>query len=62
MPPYGYTFSCCYDRNATQVDTRTYLPQVKLEAHVTVLATASKTVFKQSFLNLSKDKSLDEVM
>jgi hypothetical protein len=39
---------------------RTYLPQVKLDAHTTILSTASRTVLKQTFVNNSS-QSLDEI-
>lgn len=40
---------------------RTYLPRVKLEAHTTILSTASKTVLKQTFVNPSDTKPLGEI-
>ncbi|KAF2109629.1 von Willebrand factor type A domain-containing protein [Lophiotrema nucula] len=52
----------CY--YTTEVDNnlvRTYLPQVRLDAHTTILSTASKTVLKQTFTNTSKNKPLGEV-
>jgi hypothetical protein len=39
---------------------RTYLPQVNLDAHTTILSTASRTVLKQTFVNTSS-KPLDEI-
>jgi hypothetical protein len=39
---------------------RRYLPQVDLSSHTTVLATTSRTVLTQKFIN-SADKALDEV-
>lgn len=38
-----------------------YLPQVKLDAHTTILSTASRTVLKQTFVNTSKVKPIGEV-
>ncbi|KAF2679405.1 VIT-domain-containing protein [Lentithecium fluviatile CBS 122367] len=61
MLPYGSPgrHVCgCYVYNPEGRE-RTYLPQVKLDAHTTILSTASRTVLKQTFVN-SKDK-LDEI-
>ncbi|KAI2478421.1 VIT multi-domain protein [Pyrenophora tritici-repentis] len=46
-----------YDARACQ---RTYLPQVKLESHTTILSTASRTVMRQKFVNQS-DHTLKEI-
>ncbi|KAG9187498.1 hypothetical protein G6011_05369 [Alternaria panax] len=39
---------------------RTYLPQVRLDAHTTIFSTTARTVLTQTFVNHSR-KSLDEV-
>ncbi|KAH7093573.1 von Willebrand factor type A domain-containing protein [Paraphoma chrysanthemicola] len=40
---------------------KTYLPQVELQAHATVLATTSRTVLTQTFINPSENKGIREV-
>jgi hypothetical protein len=40
---------------------KTYLPQVELQAHATILATTSRTVLTQTFLNPSAEKGIREV-
>jgi hypothetical protein len=40
---------------------RTYLPQVELQAHATILATTSRTVLTQVFVNPSANKGIREV-
>ncbi|KAF7538886.1 hypothetical protein G7Z17_g12555 [Cylindrodendrum hubeiense] len=40
---------------------RKYLPQVKIDAHTTILDTTSRTTLTQTFVNPHKDKSLDEI-
>jgi hypothetical protein len=40
---------------------KTYLPQVELQAHATILATTSRTVLNQSFVNPSQSKGIREV-
>jgi hypothetical protein len=40
---------------------KTYLPQVELQAHATILATTSRTVLNQSFVNPSTEKGIREV-
>lgn len=52
-------FCGCYIYNS-ETRRRTYLPQVNLDAHTTILSTASRTVLTQTFVNGSKD-SLDEI-
>lgn len=56
-PPHTmpYHVCGCYFFHPTQ-RTRQYLPQVKLEAHTTVLSTASRTVLKQNFINPSEEE------
>ena len=54
----GHHMCGCYYLSASH--ERTYLPQVKLDAHTTILSTASRTVLKQSYVNASKLK-LDEI-
>ncbi|KAJ5042004.1 von Willebrand factor type A domain-containing protein [Bipolaris maydis] len=49
----------CYIYNS-EARRRTYLPQVHLDAHTTILSTASRTVLTQTFLNGSED-ALDEI-
>jgi hypothetical protein len=39
---------------------RTYLPQVKLDAHTTIFSTAARTVLTQTFVNRSRE-SLNEI-
>jgi hypothetical protein len=48
----------CYFIHAAR--SRTYLPQVKLDVHTTILSTASRTVLKQTFINNSSS-SLNEI-
>lgn len=56
----SYNTVCgCYIYNP-KAQTRTYLPQIKLDAHTTILSTASRTVLTQTFVNQSKE-SLDEI-
>ena len=45
---------------SSETRRRTYLPQVNLEAHTTILSTASRTVLTQNFVKGSKD-ALDEI-
>ncbi|KAF2467280.1 uncharacterized protein BDR25DRAFT_235074 [Lindgomyces ingoldianus] len=52
---------CYYIDTVEDVLRRTYLPQVKLDVHTTILSTASSTVLRQTFFNPSKDKPLGEV-
>jgi len=40
---------------------KTYLPQVELQAHATILATTSRTVLTQTFVNPSATKGIREV-
>lgn len=40
---------------------KTYLPQVELQAHATILATTSRTVLTQTFINPSTEKGIKEV-
>ena len=40
---------------------KTYLPLVELEAHATILATTSRTVLTQTFLNPSVEKGIKQV-
>lgn len=51
----------CYFLDPSNNGSRTYLPQVKLDARTTILSTASRTALKQTFVNTSKDKPLDEI-
>ncbi|KAF2824697.1 hypothetical protein CC86DRAFT_468030 [Ophiobolus disseminans] len=50
----------CYYFHLSPGHQRTYLPQVTLDAHTTILSTASRTILKQTFVNGSNDK-LDEI-
>jgi hypothetical protein len=63
-PPFGSrpgSHVCgCYTFNTVTCE-RTYLPQVQLDAHTTILSTASRTVLNQTFINNLKDRSLDEI-
>ncbi|KAF2867069.1 von Willebrand factor type A domain-containing protein [Massariosphaeria phaeospora] len=52
----------CYFTDADDGHKRTYLPQVKLDAHTTILSTASRTVLTQTFVNSSKSKPLAEII
>ncbi|KAF2271159.1 VIT-domain-containing protein [Lojkania enalia] len=65
MPPYApwqpYICGCYYTTPVNHNLKRTYLPQVKLDAHTIIFSTASETVLKQTFVNTSKDKALDEI-
>ncbi|KAF2440485.1 hypothetical protein P171DRAFT_524522 [Karstenula rhodostoma CBS 690.94] len=49
----------CYYFQST-IPQRQYLPQVRLDAHTTILSTASRTVLKQKFINASEDE-LEEI-
>ncbi|CAN9128564.1 unnamed protein product [Alternaria sp. RS040] len=49
----------CYVYHS-ETSERTYLPQVKLDAHTTILSTAARTVLTQTFVNHSRD-ALNEV-
>ncbi|EUC48580.1 hypothetical protein COCMIDRAFT_23746 [Bipolaris oryzae ATCC 44560] len=49
----------CYIYNS-ETARRSYLPQVNLDAHTTILSTASRTVLTQTFVNGSQD-TLDEI-
>jgi hypothetical protein len=40
---------------------RTYLPQVQLEAHATILSTTAKVTLNQTFVNPSSDRGIKEV-
>ncbi|KAF2025690.1 VIT-domain-containing protein [Setomelanomma holmii] len=40
---------------------KTYLPQVQLQAHATILATTSRTTLSQTFVNPSKERGIREV-
>lgn len=40
---------------------KTYLPQVELQAHATILSTTSRTTLTQTFVNPSADKGIREV-
>ncbi len=40
---------------------KTYLPQVELQAHASILSTTSRTVLTQTFLNPSTEKGIKEV-
>jgi hypothetical protein len=40
---------------------KTYLPQVELHAHATILSTTSRTALTQTFVNPSTDKAIREV-
>ncbi|ORY19793.1 von Willebrand factor type A domain-domain-containing protein [Clohesyomyces aquaticus] len=48
----------CYYTDGIQ---RIYLPLVNIDAHTTILSTASNTVLKQIFINPSLDKPLGEI-
>jgi hypothetical protein len=54
----GHHVCGCYYLNPER--KRTYLPQVKIDAYTTILSTASRTVLKQRFVNVSKS-DLDEI-
>ncbi|KAB2109656.1 hypothetical protein AG0111_0g1924 [Alternaria gaisen] len=49
----------CYVYHS-ETSERTYLPQVKLDAHTTILSTAARTVLTQTFLNRSRE-ALNEI-
>lgn len=52
---------CYYTNTVNGILQRSYLPQVKLDAHATVFSTASRTVLQQTFVNTSKDKLIDDI-
>ncbi|PVH92223.1 hypothetical protein DM02DRAFT_295867 [Periconia macrospinosa] len=55
-----HTHVCgCYVFDTSHM-RRTYLPQVKIDVHTTIVATAARTVLKQTFVNSSKT-ALDEI-
>ncbi|KAF2656674.1 hypothetical protein K491DRAFT_361542 [Lophiostoma macrostomum CBS 122681] len=58
---YPRICGCYYTQEVNNRLERTYLPQVKLDAHITIFSTASRTVLKQTFVNRSKDKPLGEI-
>ncbi|KAF2642943.1 hypothetical protein P280DRAFT_515387 [Massarina eburnea CBS 473.64] len=62
MGIYRHVCGCYFiDPDQRRSSQRIYLPQVKLDAHTTILSTASRTVLKQTFVNTSKEKALDEI-
>ncbi|KAF2709596.1 hypothetical protein K504DRAFT_432315 [Pleomassaria siparia CBS 279.74] len=52
---------CHYNDVVRGTYQRIYLPQVKLDAHVTVFSTASRTTLKQTFVNTSTNKPLGDI-
>ncbi|KAH7383858.1 von Willebrand factor type A domain-containing protein [Pyrenochaeta sp. MPI-SDFR-AT-0127] len=50
-----------YNINLNGYLQKTYLPQVELQAHATILATTSRTVLTQTFINPSTEKGIKEV-
>lgn len=52
---------CYYTNVVNGAIQRTYLPQLKLDAHVTVFSTASRTILQQTFVNTSKDEPIDDI-
>ncbi|OWY42953.1 von willebrand-like protein [Alternaria alternata] len=62
MPPryHSSRHVCgCYVYHS-EISERTYLPQVKLDAHTTILSTAARTVLTQTFVNRSRE-ALNEI-
>ncbi|RYN41229.1 hypothetical protein AA0112_g2123 [Alternaria arborescens] len=62
MPPryHSSRHVCgCYVYHS-ETSERTYLPQVKLDAHTTILSTAARTVLTQTFVNRSRE-ALNEI-
>jgi hypothetical protein len=57
----GHLCGLYYNTPLRRVLHRTYLPQVELEAHATILATTSRTVLTQTFVNPSAEKGIREV-
>ncbi|CAO2650129.1 Nn.00g014210.m01.CDS01 [Neocucurbitaria sp. VM-36] len=53
----GLYYNISYDGSLE----KTYLPQVELQAHATILATTSRTILTQTFVNPSTDKGIKEV-
>jgi hypothetical protein len=50
-----------YNTNCNGWRQKTYLPQIELQAHTSILATTSRTVLTQTFLNSSTEKGIREV-
>jgi hypothetical protein len=61
LPWGGHVCGLYYITPLRRVLHRTYLPQVELEAHATILATTSRTVLTQTFVNPSTEKGIREV-
>ncbi|KAH7126171.1 von Willebrand factor type A domain-containing protein [Dactylonectria macrodidyma] len=57
-PPQRIAFCGCF---IIIESVRKYLPQVKVNAHTTILDTTSRTTLTQTFVNPNKDKALDQI-
>jgi hypothetical protein len=55
------THGCFYRVAANGQSAPEYLPQIGLDAHATILATNSRTVITQTFVNPSSSKAISEV-
>lgn len=59
--PQHHICGLYYNVNVNYQLERTYIPQVELEAHATVLETTARVNLKQTFLNPSQDRGIQEV-
>ena len=57
----AHVCGCYYTQAVNGTLKRIYLPQVKLDAHTTILSTASRTILKQTFVNANKEKLIDDI-
>lgn len=58
---YGHVCGLYYNNPRNLSSPRTYLPQVELQAHATILAITSRTTLKQTFVNPSTEKGIKKV-
>ncbi|KAH7136703.1 von Willebrand factor type A domain-containing protein [Dactylonectria estremocensis] len=58
LPPQPIFFCGCF---VIVESVRKYLPQVKVNAHTTILDTTSRTTLTQTFVNPNKDNALDQI-
>jgi hypothetical protein len=58
---HGHIFGLYYNVTTNGRLQKTFLPQVDLQAHATILATTSRTVLTQTFLNSSTQKGIRQV-
>lgn len=52
---------CFYELTENAKSTREYLPQIELDAHAVILASNSRTVITQTFVNPSSTDAISEV-